>query len=147
MPYISQTIPFHSWDYSFGVYPMTPPMSGATCQPLRQLKLRRSWSQYPAARPGEPPTKGLQGGVWQKCGKWWENDGSLLIIYDYLGLSMVIYEYLCLFMIGRWKLMLVMWCSVMVMLYYDGQWCEEIILEIVVVIIIAENDVEQCCQI
>ena len=30
----------------------------------------------------------------------------------------------------------------MVMLYYDGQWCEEIILEIVVVIIIAENDVE-----
>ena len=96
MPYISQTIPFHSWDYSFGVYPMTPPMSGATCQPLRQLKLRRSWSQYPAARPGEPPTKGLQGGVWQKCGKWWENDGSLWIIYDCLWLFMSIYAYLWL---------------------------------------------------
>jgi hypothetical protein len=97
MQYTSQTIPFHSWDDSFGVYPMTPPMSGATGQPLRQLKLRRSWSQYPAAWLSEPPTKGRLTKV--GCGRNVENDESLWIIYDYLGLSMDIYEYLCLFTI------------------------------------------------
>jgi hypothetical protein len=33
------------------------------------------------------------------CGRNVENDESLWIIYDYLGLSMDIYEYLCLFTI------------------------------------------------